>query len=400
MTSINIAKELDRIGGEAELLAYSDNGVIKDAYFVSRAPVRGFEKLVLGKNPVFVINAVMRICGICHAAHGIASSEAFEDAMGIAPPYNGRLLREAIGLANRVQSHILHLTLMLPDMVSRDKLVNYSVRVIKLFNEINDILAILGGAPTHPPYIVIGGVLKKPDEKTINNLIEKLRRFLEEYRVLRKELYSEAENSVRVEELKNKKYKPKPIATHLYYGDRYNIDPSKVKILRYTEYRENNIPSEARNNTSMVAKYSDEFVETGPRARLAIYRGFTGESLWDIQVARFTEIEIDVIRIIELLEKIEHGEPSMTKILTYRAGSGIGVYEAPRGTLIHWVKLDDNGRVRYYKIVVPTMFNIPHMEKAAIGFKEEYVDAVPRIYDPCIPCATHVIRINSPGGER
>jgi len=69
-------------------------------------------------NPVFVINAAMRICGICHATHGIASSEAFEDAMGIMSPYNGLLLREVIELVNRIQSHILHLILMLPDIAS------------------------------------------------------------------------------------------------------------------------------------------------------------------------------------------------------------------------------------------------------------------------------------------
>ncbi len=85
--------DLQRVGGEAELLAYDVGGIVEKAYFITTAPVRGFERIVKGKNPVFAVNAVMRICGICHAAHGIASAEAIEDAMGVSPPANGRYLR-------------------------------------------------------------------------------------------------------------------------------------------------------------------------------------------------------------------------------------------------------------------------------------------------------------------
>ncbi len=391
-STASMRMELDRIGGEAELIAYSNNGVIKEAYFVTRAPVRGFEKMVMGKDPIFVVNAVMRICGICHAAHGIASSEAFEDAMGIAPPYNGRILREAIGLINRIQSHLLHLTLMLPDITPREKLGQYTIRVIKLYNTVSEILGSLGGSPTHPSYIVIGGISKMPSENMVAKTIEKTKKFIEEYKQLLQDL--ETDYTEKVDVLRSRRYHVKYIATHLFYGDKYNISLDKIRILRYEEYRGNNIPEEARRTTSMIALYADEKVEVGPRARLAIYRNFTGNTLWDIQEARFKEIMIDTEQILSLLDKIEYGEPTYTKILTYRRGKGVGVYEAPRGTLIHWVELDDNGRVKKYRIVVPTMFNIPHMEDAAIGFREEYVDLVPRIYDPCVPCSTHVIRLS------
>ncbi len=390
---------MDRIGGEAEFLVVSVGGVVSDAYFVATAPVRGFERLVRGKNPVFVVNAVMRICGICHAAHGIASVEAFEDAMGISPPRNGRLLREVIGLINRIQSHILHLTLLLPDIIPRGELINYSIRTIKLYNTISDLLGVIGGAPTHPPYIVIGGVSKTPDEKTISKTMESLEKFLDTYRELRDELELRAGESERARMLMEREYWPEMVATHLFYGDRFNIDPSKIKTVKYEEYRGNNeTPPEARENSSLIAYYSDKIVEVGPRARLSIYRGFTGKTLWDIQVARFTEIEIDTQQIIRLLEKIDPMEPSYTKLLAFRPGRGVGVYEAPRGLLVHHVVLDDNGRVSDYKIIVPTMFNIPHMEIAARGVRAEYADLIPRIYDPCIPCATHVIEVDTRGG--
>ncbi len=390
-----LKKMLDRIGGEAEFLALSYNGEIRDAYFITTAPVRGFEKIVLGKDPIFVVNAAMRICGICHTAHGIASSEAFEDAMGIAPPYNGRILREAVGLVNRLQSHLLHLMLILPDIVPGERVLNYVIRVLKLHNIVSEILGELAGSVTHPPYIVIGGIAKSPSEDVLKKDIEKMERFLNQFMELLRDL--ENEYTERIDVLRNRRYSPPYLATHIFYGDKYNMDVNKVRILKYEDYRGNNIPDEARKTTSMIALYDDKTIETGPRARLTIYRNFTGDTLWDIQVARFIELKIDAKRIIELLEKIEPGEPTSTKILTYRHGKGIGVYEAPRGTLIHWVELDDNGRVKHYRIVVPTMFNIPQMENAAKGLSEEHVDVIPRIYDPCVPCSTHVVRIDYKG---
>ena len=384
-------RELDRIGGEAEFIVYSVDGVVRDAYFVTRAPVRGFEKMVVGKDPIFVVNAVMRICGICHAAHGIASSEAFEDAMGIAPPYNGRVLREAVGLVNRVQSHLLHLMLMLPDIVHGELVKDYLVRVVKLYNKASEILGSLGGSPTHPSYIVIGGIYRVPGENIVAKNIEEIRRLIEEYHALRREI--EDGYTEKIDVLRSRKYRPRYIASHLFYGDRYALDLGKIRVLRHEEYHGNNMPEEARGSTSMVALYGGEPVEAGPRARLGIYQGFSGDTLWDIQVARFNEITLAARRVAELLEKIEQGEPGYTRILTYRRGRGVGVYEAPRGTLIHWVELNDDGRVSSYRILVPTMFNIPHMEAAARGLREEYADLVPRIYDPCVPCSTHVIRL-------
>ncbi len=384
--------DLQRIGGEAEFLVYEKNGIVEKAYFITTAPVRGFERIVKGKNPVFAVNAVMRICGICHAAHGIASAEALEDAMGVSPPANGRYLRETIGLLNKIQSHLMHLVMMIPDLVQEPERMKYIVATLNMLNKTNDVLSKLGGSPTHPPYIVIGGVSRVPDEKTLVKLIEELDKLIEEYISIRKELETSIYSSDVYEQLRAKKLKPKYFASHLFYGDKYSIRTDKIKVVRYEDVHED-LPGEARENTSMIALYNDQIVETGPRARLNKYYDYNNDSLWGLQEARFIEIELILKRTRELLEKIEVGEPGYSRVLVYRSGRGIGVFEAPRGTLIHTVELDNNGRISKYKIIVPTMFNIPLMEQAAQGFVSKYVDIVPRIYDPCIPCSTHIIRV-------
>ncbi len=384
--------ELQRVGGEAELLAYDVGGIVEKAYFITTAPVRGFERIVKGKNPVFAVNAVMRICGICHAAHGIASAEAIEDAMGVSPPANGRYLRETIGLLNKIQSHLMHLVMIIPDLVQEPERMKYIVATLNILNKINDALSKLGGSPTHPPYLVIGGVSRVPDEKTLAKLLEELDRLIEEYIVLRRSFETSIPSSNVYEQLKAKKLRPKYLASHMFYGDKYSIRIDKIRVVRYENIHED-LPSKARDNTSMIALYDDQVVEAGPRARLNKYYDYSDDSLWGLQEARLIEIELFLKRTRELLEKVEVGEPGYSKVLVYRSGKGTGVFEAPRGTLIHKVELDDNGRISKYKIIVPTMFNIPLIEQAAQGFPSKHVDVVPRIYDPCIPCSTHIIRL-------
>ncbi len=392
---INVTKDVTRVCGEAKIVALHDGERIVEAYFVATAPVRGFEKLVLGKNPIFVLEAVMRICGICHAAHGIAASEAFEDALGIAPPANGRLLRESIGLINRVQSHLLHLTLIIPDIVPREsELRKVLLEAIKAFNMANDVMMRIGGASTHPPNIVIGGVARMPPESSIRESMRILDELRKTFASLKEELAAlELSEGLELLRTVRRSDDVKFLASHIFYGDRFNIEVDKVEVLRYEEYRKRFEKPNQIASTSLVALYKGSIVETGPRARLSIYRGFDDSTLLGVQLARLEDVELSIDRVKELLSQVDTNSPTRTGSVVFRRGRGVGVYEAPRGTLIHFVELDDNGRVRFYKIVVPTMFNIPVIEKYMVGIPVEAADLVPRLYDPCIPCSTHLIEV-------
>jgi len=69
---------------------------------------RGFETILKGRNPVDANQITQRICGVCPVSHGIASSKCLDDAFGISPNKNGRLLRNLVLAANYLQSHIIH----------------------------------------------------------------------------------------------------------------------------------------------------------------------------------------------------------------------------------------------------------------------------------------------------
>ncbi len=391
--------ELVRIAGEAILITYcGQEGVVERAYFIPRAPIRGFERLVKGKNPLFVIEAVKRICGFCHSAHGIAAAEAFEDAFGIYPPKDGLVLREIIGLLNRVQSHLAHLILIAPDFVRAEELNRLFIDALKVLEKVNSALARIGGAPTHPPNIVIGGVAKAPSKANISSVAQALKEVRAWIAEVSEDLADEDRWVWKAKILSEKRVNYGVLATHPTYGDKYSIDLSRVSLRRYDEIHQGaDNPPEVKDATSLVALYGGEPVEVGPRARMEVFRGFRGRRLTDVQLARLLDTLESIDRILTLLKEVNVKAPTRVEAVVFKKGEGVGVYEAPRGTLIHKVKLGRNGRVESYSIIVPTEFLIPVMESCATGLPVKVADAVPRVFDPCMPCTTHVIRVASNG---
>ncbi len=367
-------KEVVRICGEGEVLIEGSS-----SFFFPTAVVRGFEKMVEGKSPLFVVEAVMRICGLCHSSQGTASCEAFEDALGIFPPGNGLLARETIGLLNRLQSHLFFNILIIQDILReeiRDNAMQITLDSIKI---VNKMLQELGGAPTHPNRLVIGGISKSWSEKMVEINLKNLQDL--------KKLCTDL-NSLELDEnnwtdialaAKDIEFDFDYLASHPFYGDKYSINVEDIELDFYDKVLNTD---KGKLSTSLVAKYKGGFVEVGPRARLRTYRNFPDKSLIGLQIARMEELIYTINRIGKILEEIDPSRPFKTEGYILRRGKGVGVHEAPRGTLIHQVSLDDEGRVENYKIVVPTMFNIPLMEKTGSDFGI-------RLLDPCVPCATH-----------
>jgi len=98
---------ITRIEGHLSIEVDVQNGKVVDAK--SRGDMfRGWERILLGRNPVDANQLTQRICGVCPVDHAVASSKCLDDAFKIKPNKNGRLLRNLILAANYLQSHILH----------------------------------------------------------------------------------------------------------------------------------------------------------------------------------------------------------------------------------------------------------------------------------------------------
>ncbi|HJK40948.1 MAG TPA: nickel-dependent hydrogenase large subunit, partial [Methanocorpusculum sp.] len=98
------------------VLKVNDEGIIERGDWLSITPVRGVEKLAIGKTYEQVPKIASRVCGICPIAHTLAATEAMEASMGVEIPDDAYLLRIILQCANRLHSHALHDILALPDM--------------------------------------------------------------------------------------------------------------------------------------------------------------------------------------------------------------------------------------------------------------------------------------------
>ena len=102
-----VVDPITRIEGHLRIEAQVDGGVVADAWS-SATMWRGLEQILLGRDPRDAWYFAQRICGVCTTVHALASVRAVEDALGITPPRNARLLRDLIAATQYVHDHVVH----------------------------------------------------------------------------------------------------------------------------------------------------------------------------------------------------------------------------------------------------------------------------------------------------
>ena len=102
-----VVDPITRIEGHLRIEATVENGVITDAYSAGTM-VRGFEKILKGRDPRDAWAFTERACGVCTTVHALASVRCVEDALGIAVPPNAELIRNLMFCAQYLQDHVVH----------------------------------------------------------------------------------------------------------------------------------------------------------------------------------------------------------------------------------------------------------------------------------------------------
>jgi Ni,Fe-hydrogenase I large subunit len=126
MSKTIIIDPVTRIEGHLSVKVEAEGDRVTQA-FVSGEMFRGFEQILKGRDPLDAQHITQRICGVCPVEHGLASVFAQEQAFGISPPNNGRLVRNLIQAANFIMSHISHFYLLSAlDFVDVTTVVKYS----------------------------------------------------------------------------------------------------------------------------------------------------------------------------------------------------------------------------------------------------------------------------------
>jgi NAD-reducing hydrogenase large subunit len=438
-----------RIEGHARIsILLDETGRVSDAKF-HVTQFRGFEKLCEGR-PFYEMPSLMaRICGICPVSHLIASAKACDAILAVQIPPTATGLRQVLNLAQLLQSHALSFFyLSSPDFVlglDADPSVRNLVGVLGQEPELaragirlrqfgQQIIERLAGKRIHPAWVVPGGV-NKPLEPAMRDailaelpecqrLVERtLSRVKQTLEAFREEIRTFGNFPSLFFGLVNER-------GHLefYDGLLRIVDAGGRPVLdgfdpvRYAEIIEERVEpwSYLKSPYYKPSGYPDGIYRVGPLARLNIADG-CGTPRADQEWAEFRELERGAIlssfhyhyaRLIEMLYATERLEQLLASPAVLgrnvraqaspNASEGIGVAEAPRGTLLHHYRIDENGLITSANLIIATGHNHLAMNRAVLQVARHFiegdtipegmlnrVEAVIRAYDPCLSCSTH-----------
>ncbi len=445
-----IIDPVTRIEGHSKITIELDkHGDVQSAHF-HVTQFRGFEKLCEGR-PFYEMPSLMaRICGICPVSHLIASAKACDAILAVRIPEAAEKLRRIMNLAQIVQSHALsffHLSspdLLLgmdSDPVKRNlfgvaehspELARDGIRMRKFGQEI---IETLGGKRIHPAWVVPGGVSEPltierrdkilatiPESKAI--VLRTLVWFKRQLEEFREEIRTFANFPSLFMAL------TKDDGGLAFYKGWIRIVDAEGEVLQNfnaEDYQE--FIGEAVESWSYMKSpyfkplgYTNGMYRVGPLARLNMAR-HCGTPLADQELAEFRELGRHMVlssfynhyaRLIEMLFAVERIEVLLndSEILSTHVRAhagpnnfeGVGVAEAPRGTLIHHYKIDESGLIKSANLIIATGHNNLAMNRGILQAAKHFikgpavpegmlnrVEAVIRTFDPCLSCSTHAV---------
>jgi len=452
---------ITRLEGHGKIEIFlNDNGNVEKAFF--QVPeLRGFEKFSEGRMAEEMPRITPKICGVCPTAHHMASGKALDDLFHVTPPSPAKKIRELINSAFMAEDHTLHFFFLGgPDFIvgpqapagERNILgviqkvgLDAGKKVIDIRKRLRNIITKQGGRVIHPVCNLPGGVSKGVTKEDREEYIQTGKDAVEFARFALKAFEDIVlKNKEYVDIIVGDIYKHKTYymglvdednKVNFYDGDIRVVDPEGKEFARFKprEYL-NHIEEHVEPWSYMKFPYLKDvgwkgFVDgkgsgvyrVAPLARLNASDGMATplaqveyEKMYNIlggkpahntlayHWARLVELLYAAERLLELAQDKEILDPDVRNIPTAVPDEGIGVVEAPRGTLYHHYKTDDNGVITGVNLIVATVNNAASIcmsiEKAAKGLIKEgkvsegllnMVEMAFRAYDPCLACATH-----------
>jgi NAD-reducing hydrogenase large subunit len=438
-----------RIEGHSKITLHLDSdGRVQEAYF-HVTQFRGFEKFCEGRPFSEMPSLMARICGICPVSHLVASAKACDGLLAVKVPETGANLRRLMNLGQITQSHALSFFhLSSPDFLlgmdsdpakrsifgvleTHPALARDGIRMRQFGQQVIEWMA---GKRIHPAWVVPGGVSEPLSVETRDRILADIPEVLA-IAVRTLDWFKSAMNDFR-EEIRAFGNFPSLFlglvdadgGMEHYHGMLRVVDSAgRIVADRLDPAQYADSIGEAVEPFSYLKSayykpsgYPNGIYRVGPLARLNI-SDRCGTPRADQEWAEFRELERGAIlssfyfhyaRLIEILHAIEKIELLLTSpsILSRNVrafagannGEGIGVSEAPRGTLIHHYKIDEQGLITWSNLIIATGHNNLAMNRAVLQTAKNFVDgnhlqegmlnrveAVIRAFDPCLSCSTH-----------
>jgi len=438
---------ITRIEGHMKIDVELENGVVTHANSAGTM-FRGLELIMRGRDPRDACHIVQRICGVCPIAHGMASMYCLDDAFGVKPPANGRIIRNLIQGSNYMQSNILHFYHLAaldyvkgPDIAPfvpryegdyrlpqniNDACVEHYLQALDIRKKSHEMLAIFGAKMPHVMSFTAGGVTELATREKVA-----------QYKTYLAEITDFVDNV----------YIPDLLAVAQYYGDdgfaigsgcmnmlsyggfplTDDADPDgQKKLFKRGRYKDGKVlPMDEKQITEEVVhswfktypgglhplvgqtepvpgkkggyswmkapRYENEPYEVGPLPRQIVNRqkdvvalGDKAFSVLGRLYARAMETTEVAHAMADWVDQLVPGQPSFTPFDVPKEGEGVGLHEGPRGALGHWIVVKDY-KVHNYQAVVPTTWNAgPRDERSVMGPVEQALMGTP-VKDPDNP---------------
>jgi NAD-reducing hydrogenase large subunit len=455
-----------RIEGHAKISIFLDeSGRAVDARF-HVGEFRGFEKFCEGRPFWEMAGLSARICGICPVSHLIASARAGDAILAVGVPPAAEKLRRLMNLAQIIQSHALSFFhLSGPDLIlgwdsdparrnvfgliqAAPELARGGIRLRQFGQEI---IEALGGRKIHPAWAVPGGVR----ESLSIEAKQRLQGRLPEARATALDALGRFKGLLDAHREEAETFGNFPTlflglvgldgGWEHYGGMLRFVDGAGRGVAdwfdprRYTEF----IGEAVEGDSYLKSPYyrplgfPDGAYRVGPLARLNVCSRM-GTPLADRELAEYRQRGGGTVnasffyhyaRLIEILCATEKIEELLTDAdlhserLRAHGGvnrlEGVGVSEAPRGTLFHHYQVDEHGLLTRVNLLIATGQNNLAMNRAVAQIAHHYihgpkipegllnrVEAGVRAFDPCLSCSTHAagqmplhVRLIGPGGE-
>lgn len=417
-------KNISKTEGHTDMFIGVDDGKVTRCELKISENARFFKKALEGLHYSQVPFKVSRICGTCSSAHMFCAIEAIEKALGIVPTHQTFKLRRLLMNGSHLRDHAMHLWFFcLPDIFGVDSIFDFNEQQKEYIHdglEAKDagsfLATIIGGRAVHPPFAVVGGFTKFPTVEQMKEAIEKLENsrkkilkiidiFYKDKRSFEREAnyvaivnsdYNYLEGNIKT--AKGTVIEEKGFRKHL---EEVVLPYSTANAFTW-ESKDYLVGALARINLNKESLHSHTRADCDKVLRIfpnnCVFNNNTAQA---IECLHAVDLSIDILE--DLIKNLKVEKPATPK---KKEGLGVGVIEAPRGTLYYKLEIDWEGKIKFAELIIPTQQNIKHLEKDVAKYVEELiaketpkeeislkVEEMIRAYDPCMSCATHFLKI-------
>ena len=414
---------------------------------------RGFERFIRGRPFWEVPVIVQRLCGICPVSHQLAAAKAMDVIVGakkLTP--TAEKIRRLMNYGQIMQSHVLHFFhLCSPDLLfgfDADPEIRNVFGIIKKMPDLavqgvmmrkygQEIIRATSGKKIHGTGAVPGGVNKNlslEERDSFLKDIDQMKKWALGALTLAKNYTLDHLDTVKEFAAFNSSHMSlvrEDGALDLYHGNLRAIDASgniifdQVDYKKFNDYIMEEVRSWSYNKFPFIKSrgHIDGWYRVGPLSRmntagfidtpeaqkaLEEFKGLTKGKPNNMSLAYHWARMIEVLHCVEKIEELLHDpdlQGSDLLVKGDRTEEGIGVIEAPRGTLFHHYRVNKDDQVTYCNLIVSSTSNNEAMNRAVTKVAHDHISGKPRIteamlnhvevavraYDPCLSCATHAL---------